>query len=42
MKVAMEQVLALVAVFERFKLNLSYGKYHAVSSSIMVNLAYVF
>ena len=27
---------------ERFKLNLSYGKYHAVSSSIMVNLAYVF
>ena len=27
---------------ERFKLNLSYGKYHAASSSIMVNLAYVF
>ena len=27
---------------ERFKLNLSYEKYHAVSSSIMVNLAYVF
>ena len=27
---------------ERFKLNLSYGKYHAASSSIMVNLASVF
>ena len=27
---------------ERFKLNLSYEKYHAVSSSIMVNLAFVF
>ena len=27
---------------ERFKLNLSYGKSHAASSSIMVNLAYVF
>lgn len=27
---------------ERFKLNLSYGKYHVASSSIMVNLAYVF
>ncbi|SUC12446.1 type IX secretion system protein PorQ [Prevotella pallens] len=27
---------------ERFKLNLSYGKYHTASSSIMVNLAYVF
>lgn len=27
---------------ERFKLNLSYGKYHAASSSIMVNLAYIF
>lgn len=27
---------------ERFKLNLSYGKYHAASSPIMVNLAYVF
>ena len=27
---------------ECFKLNLSYGKYHAASSSIMVNLAYVF
>lgn len=27
---------------ERFKLNLSYGKYHAASSFIMVNLAYVF
>lgn len=27
---------------KRFKLNLSYGKYHAASSSIMVNLAYVF
>ena len=27
---------------ERFKLNLSYGKYHAASSSILVNLAYSF
>ena len=27
---------------ERFTLTLSYGKYHAASSSIMVNLAYVF
>ena len=27
---------------ERFKLNLSYGKYHPASGSIMVNLAYVF
>lgn len=27
---------------ERFKLNLAYGKYHAASSSILVNLAYSF
>ena len=27
---------------ERFKLNLAYGKYHATSSSILVNLAYSF
>lgn len=27
---------------ERFRLNLSYGKYHASSNSIMVNLAYSF
>lgn len=27
---------------ERFKLNLAYGKYHAVSSSVLVNLAYSF
>lgn len=27
---------------ERFKINLAYGKYHAVSSSILVNLAYSF
>lgn len=27
---------------ERFKLNLSYGKYHAASSSILVNLSYSF
>ena len=25
---------------ERFKLNVSYGKYHASSNSIMVNFAY--
>lgn len=27
---------------ERFKLNLAYGKYHAASSSVLVNLAYSF
>lgn len=27
---------------ERFKLNLAYGKYHAASSSLLVNLAYSF
>ena len=27
---------------ERFKLNLAYGKYHATSSSVLVNLAYSF
>ena len=27
---------------ERFRLNLAYGKYHASSNSIMVNLAYSF
>lgn len=27
---------------ERFKLNLAYGKYHAASSSILINLAYSF
>ena len=26
---------------ERFKLNVSYGKYHASSNSLMVNLAYI-
>lgn len=27
---------------ERFKLNLAYGKYHAASSSVLINLAYSF
>ena len=27
---------------EQFKLNLAYGKYHAASNSILVNLAYSF